>query len=99
MNEIVAFMQNVDAAAFVLLGVAVSVTWLRNRDRSTGWLALAIVLLSLVTGLGRVPALLHVSVPLLSQLSLLGFVGSGYAPARGRPVLGSSLVRSWWCWR
>src|SRR5256886_4188781 len=94
MNDIVTFMQNVDAAAFLLLGVAVSVTWLRNRDRSTGWLALAIVLLSLVTGLGRVPALLHFTVPLLSQLSLLGFVGSGYALFRYRGSL-ISLSRRW----
>src|SRR5438552_3233691 len=74
MNDIVAFMQNVDAAAFVLLGVAVGITWLRNRDRSTGWLALAIVLLSLVIAAGRVPALLHFTPPLPSQLSL-GFAG------------------------
>jgi len=87
MNEIVAFMQNLDAAAFVLLGVAVGITWFRNRDRSTGWLALAIVLLSLVTGVGRVPALLHFTPPLLSQLSLLGFVGSGYALFRYRGSL------------
>ncbi|TME94510.1 MAG: hypothetical protein E6I34_03475, partial [Chloroflexi bacterium] len=87
MNDIVAFMQNVDAAAFVLLGVAVGITWLRNRDGSTGWLALAIVLLSLVIAAGRVPALLHFTPPLLSQLSLLGFVGSGYALFRYRGSL------------
>jgi len=87
-------MANLDAVAFLLLGVAVGATWLRNRDRSTGWLALAIVLLSLVTLLGRVPALLGFTPPLMSQLSLVVFVGSGYALLRYRSSL-IPLPRAW----
>ena len=87
-------MANLNAVAFLLLGAAVGATWLRNRDRSTGWLALAIVLLSLVTLLGRVPALLGFTPPLMSQLSLVVFVGSGYALLRYRSSL-IPLPRAW----
>jgi signal transduction histidine kinase/CheY-like chemotaxis protein len=97
-GDIVTFMQNADAAAFLLLGVAVAVSWLRNRDRSTGWLALAIVLLSLVSIIGRVSALtqslFQFSLPLMSQVSLVGFVGSGYALLRYRASL-IPLPRAW----
>lgn len=77
MNEILTYLQNADAIAFVLLGIATAVGWARRRDHSLGYLALAIVLLSAVSLLGRISALLHVTPPLLSQVSLLAFMGSG----------------------
>lgn len=79
MNTLVAFLQNVDALAFVLVGIAVGIGWARRRDRSLGYLALAIVLLSLVSLLGRIPALLNYTPPLVSEVSLIAFVGCGYA--------------------
>jgi len=87
MNSVTAFMQNVDAVAFVLLGVAVGIGWARHRDRSLGFLALAIVLLSAVSLLGRIPALLHFTPPLLSEISLIAFIGCGYALLRYRDSL------------
>src|SRR6266849_6577561 len=80
-------MQNVDALAFVLLGVAVGIGWARRRDRSLGFLALAIILLSSVSLLGRLPTLLHFTPPLMSEISLIAFVGCGYALLRYRASL------------
>jgi hypothetical protein len=87
MKEVIGLMQNVDAAAFVLLGVATAIGWARRRDRSLGWLALAIVLLSSVSLLGRVPVLLGFRPPLLAEVNLILFVGSGYALLRYRASL------------
>ncbi len=87
MNQVLSFLQNLSALAFVLLGVATTAVWLRRRDRSLGFLALAIILLSLVSLLGRIPAWVHFSPPFLSDLSLIGFVGSGYALLRFRVSL------------
>jgi len=84
---VIAFMQNVDALAFVLLGVAVGIGWARRRDRSLGFLALAIILLSSVSLLGRLPTLLHFTPPLMSEISLIAFVGCGYALLRYRSSL------------
>src|SRR5438445_225917 len=80
-------MQNVDALAFIVLGVAVGIGWARRRDRPLGFLALAIVLLSSVSLLGRIPALLHYTPPLLSEISLIAFLGCGYALLRYRDSL------------
>jgi hypothetical protein len=67
----------VGTVAFVLLGVVTAVGWARRRDRSLGFLALAIVLLSLVSPLGSIPQ--AYAPPLLPQITLLVFIGSGYA--------------------
>jgi signal transduction histidine kinase/DNA-binding response OmpR family regulator len=91
---LVILLENLDAVAFVLLGIATAVGWARRRDPSLLWLAVAIVLLSVVSLLGRIPSLLHVTPPLLSQISLLGFVGSGYALLRYRASL-IPLPRRW----
>jgi signal transduction histidine kinase/DNA-binding response OmpR family regulator len=94
MADAVAWLQNISAAAFVLLGAATAASWLRRRDPATGFLALAIVLLSSVTLLARLPALLHVTPPLLQQLDLVLFMGSGYALLRFRGSL-IPLPRRW----
>src|SRR3989442_11913537 len=80
-------MQNVDALAFIVLGVAVGIGWARPRDLPLGFLPLAIVLLSSVSLLGRIPALLHYTPPLLSEISLIAFLGCGYALLRYRDFL------------
>jgi signal transduction histidine kinase/CheY-like chemotaxis protein len=87
LKEILPYLQNAGAIAFVLLGIATGIGWLKGRDKSLGWLALAIVLLSAVSILGRVPALVHFDPPLLSQISLLIFMASGYAVLRYRGSL------------
>jgi signal transduction histidine kinase/CheY-like chemotaxis protein len=85
LNEALSYLENAGAIAFVLLGVATAVGWARRRDRSLGFLALAIVLLSLVSLLGRIPA--GYQPPLLPQISLLIFMGSSYALLRFRGAL------------
>jgi len=94
MRDVIAFMQNVDAVAFLALGVVTAAIWLRDRDRSTGYLALAIVLLSVVLSLGRALTLLHITSPVVSFLNLLAFVGSGYALLSYRHSL-IPLSRKW----
>src|SRR5207244_13494093 len=79
MSGIVTFMQDAVAVAFVSLGVVVAINWLRRRDGSMGFPALAIILLAAVSGLGRLQAHLPFTIPLLSTLNLNGFAGSGYA--------------------
>jgi signal transduction histidine kinase/DNA-binding response OmpR family regulator len=87
MKEAAVFLQNVDAAAFVLLGLATVTGWLRRRDHALGFLALAIVLLSAVVVLGQLPKLLGLNALALGQVSLLVFMASGYALLRYRGSL------------
>src|SRR5260370_42000480 len=87
-------MQHVDGLAFVVLGVAVGIGWARRRDRSLGFLALAIVLLSAVSLLVRLPQLLGFTPPLMSEISLIAFVGCGSALLR----YPSSLISLPSCW-
>ena len=79
MKDLVPYLQDTVAVAFVALGVVTAITWLRRRDRSVGFLALAIILLAAVIGLGRLQAHLPFTIPLLSQINLVGFAGSAYA--------------------
>jgi hypothetical protein len=79
MKDFLPYVQNAGTIAFVALGIATGIGWARRRNGSQGFLALAIVLLSSVSLLGSIPALLHFNPPLLSQVSLLGFMGCGYA--------------------
>ncbi len=94
MSDVIAVMQNVDAVAFLALGVVTAAIWLRDRDRSTGYLALAIVLLSVVLVLGRALSLLHITSPLVQLLNLIAFIGSGYALLYYRHSL-IPLSRTW----
>jgi signal transduction histidine kinase/DNA-binding response OmpR family regulator len=94
MKEALPYFQNGVAFAFVLLGVVTAIGWARRRDRSLGLLALAIILLSVVSLLGSIPALLGIQPPLVPELSLIGFMGSGYALFRFRGSL-IPLSRLW----
>src|SRR3989442_9008599 len=94
MSELVRYLQDAVAVAFVALGVLVAISWLRRRDRSMGFLALAIILLAAVSGLGRLQAHLPFTIPLLGQINLLGFAGSGYALLLYRDSL-IPLPRRW----
>jgi signal transduction histidine kinase/CheY-like chemotaxis protein len=82
-KQLVQVLQAADALAFVLLGLATAVSWLRHRERSVGWVALAIVLLSLAILLGSLPA-----------LAVTAFMGSAYALLRYRDAL-IPLNRRW----
>ena len=68
MKEIVPYLQDAVAVAFVALGVVTAISWLRRRDRSLGFLALAIILLAAVSGLGRLQAHIPVVLPFLSGI-------------------------------
>src|SRR5437660_12088382 len=94
MSGIVPFMQDAVAVAFVALGVLVAINWLRRRDRSMGFLALATIRLAAVSGLGRLQPHLPFTIPLLSTLNLIGFAGSGYALLLYRDSL-IPLPRRW----
>src|SRR5712692_5656207 len=87
-------LQNIGALAFVLLGVATAVRWARQRTPSTGFLALAIILLSFVTVAGRLAALLHISSMSVTSITLLAFMGSAYSLLRYRDSL-IPLSRPW----
>jgi signal transduction histidine kinase/DNA-binding response OmpR family regulator len=78
-KDLVPVLQDATAIAFVALGVVTAISWLRRRDRSLGFLALAIILLAAVSGLGRLQAHLPITVPLLADIDLIGFMGSAYA--------------------
>jgi signal transduction histidine kinase/CheY-like chemotaxis protein len=92
LTQAIQYLQNAGTIAFVLLGVATAAGWARRRDRSLGFLALAIVLLSLVSPLGSIPR--AYAPPLLPQIILLVFMGSGYALLRFRGSL-IPLTRKW----
>src|SRR5207237_5444134 len=79
MQSLVSFLQDAVAVAFVALGVVTAITWLRRRDRSMGFLALAIILLAVVSGLGRLQAYIPIMLPFLGVIELLGFMGTAYA--------------------
>ncbi|TMC54422.1 MAG: response regulator [Chloroflexi bacterium] len=79
MQALVSFLENTVAVAFVALGVVTAITWVRRRDRSMGFLALAIILLAVVSGLGRLQAYIPIMLPFLGVIELLGFMGTAYA--------------------
>ncbi len=79
MKEIVPYLQDTVAVAFVALGLVTAYTWLRRRDRSLGFLASAIILLAAVSGLGRLHAHIPIKLPFLSVIDLLAFSGIAFA--------------------
>ncbi|HSS62659.1 MAG TPA: response regulator [Candidatus Limnocylindrales bacterium] len=94
MADLVSFLQNAVAVAFVALGAVTAVTWLRRRDRSMGFLALAIILLASVTSLGRLAAYMRLGTPVLSGIEVIAFLGSAYALLLYRDAL-IPLPRRW----
>ncbi len=78
------YLADASASGFVFLGVATAFGWLRRRDRSLGFLALAIVCLSLVAILGRIQLIAGPVAPYVSSISLVAFLASGYALLRFR---------------
>jgi len=94
MTEFVVFLQEAVAVAFVVLGIATAYHWLRRRDGSIAFLALAIILLAAVVGLGRVQAHVPFTIPLLGDVELIAFAGSAYALLRYRDAL-IPLPRRW----
>jgi signal transduction histidine kinase/DNA-binding response OmpR family regulator len=87
-------LQNISTAAFVLLGVVVTAGWVRRRDASLGFMALAIVLLSLVTLVSKIASLLHLTSTAVADITVIALVGSGYALLRYRGSL-IPLSREW----
>ncbi len=87
MSQLVSFLQDAVALAFVALGVVTAITWLRRRDRSLGYLAVAIILLAFVSGAGRLQAHVPFAIPLLAGADLVAFAGCGYALLRYRDSL------------
>ena len=94
MTEILPYLQNLSGIAFVLLGVFTIAAWLRHRDHSLLYLGLAIVLLSLVSLVGRIAAVTNINPPLMSEISLVAFMASGYALLLYRNSL-IPLRRAW----
>src|SRR5437773_2248454 len=71
--------QAVVSLSFLALGVFTVVDWLRHRERSRGYLALALATLGLTSVLGQLNALTGYRVPAVSELTLVLFMASGYA--------------------
>ncbi len=94
MTEVLPYLQNLGAIAFFLLGVATVAAWMRHRDHSLLFLGLAIVLLSLVSLVGRLTVVAKINPPLLPEISLIAFMASGYALLLYRNSL-IPLRRAW----
>jgi len=77
LTQAAALLQNLAAAGFVALGIAIAYRWYRERGRAQAMLALALITLALVAGLGRVGDPQHPSA-VLSGVEVVGFLLSGY---------------------
>jgi signal transduction histidine kinase len=71
--------QAVVSLSFLALGVFTVVDWIRHRERSRGYLALALGTLGVTSVLGQVNALNGYRVPAVGELTLVLFMGSGYS--------------------
>src|SRR5437868_12684795 len=71
--------QAVVSLSFLALGVFTVVDWLRHRERSRGYLALALATLGLTSVLGQLNALIGYRVPAVGGLTLILFMASGYS--------------------
>jgi signal transduction histidine kinase len=69
--------QYVTTAAFVALGVAIGYRWYRQPGRAQGMLAVAIILLGLVSAAGRLQDPNNPN-DLIALFSTIGFLASGY---------------------
>jgi signal transduction histidine kinase len=79
MTALVAILQYTVAAAFVLLGISVTVDAVQHRERVRTYLAAGLVLFSLVPLLARVQAAISAPNAALQYITVLAFLGSGYA--------------------
>jgi len=77
LTQAAVLLQNLAAAGFVALGIAIAYRWYRERGRAQAMLALSLITLALVAALGRVGDPLHPSA-LLSAIEVVGFLLSGY---------------------
>ena len=87
MTSLLSALQDIVALAFIVLGVSTAAGWLRRRDRPLGFLALAIILLAAVVGIGRLQAHVPYVTPVAAQLSVLALMGSAYALVRYRDAI------------
>jgi len=79
MTDVLRLLQYAVSAAFVAVSIVILIDWLRYRERSRGYLALAIGLLGVTSLLGRLsvitgPRLMFV----MTALTLVALMGSGY---------------------
>jgi signal transduction histidine kinase len=77
LTQVVSFLQYVTAGAFVVLAVAISYRWFRQRGRAEQWLALSLIALAVVSVIGRLQATTH-PIAWLQVLSIVGFLASGF---------------------
>jgi len=77
LTQAAALLQNLAAAGFVALGVAIAYRWYRERGRAQAMLALALITLAVVAALGRVGDPQH-PLAVLSLVEIVGFLLSGY---------------------
>src|SRR5437588_12996530 len=87
-------LQNFVGGAFVLLGLVTAVGWVRRRERSLGFLAMAIVLLAAVSLASQIRQLTGLGTTFFGVASAVGFMASGYALLRFRAVL-VPMSRTW----
>jgi len=77
LTQAAALLQNLAAAGFVALGLAIAYRWYRERGRAQAMLALALITLAVVAALGRVGDPQH-PLAVLSLVEIVGFLLSGY---------------------
>ena len=102
MTDALNLLQYAVSAGFVGISILILVDWLRYRERSRGYLALAIGLLGVTSLIGRVTPLAgHTFSGILSALALVAFMASGYmllifrdtfVPLTGRLRLGALVA-------
>jgi signal transduction histidine kinase len=81
MSSAVGFVTALTAAAFVALGIAAGIDWLRHRERRRGLLALSLLSLAGVAALGRVTMLVSLPKPVaavLTDVDILLFMATAY---------------------
>lgn len=79
MTALLAILPYTVAAAFVLLGISVTVDAVQHRERVRTYLAAGLVLFSLVPLIGGVQAAIGRPNLVLQYIAVLAFLGSGYA--------------------
>jgi signal transduction histidine kinase len=77
LNLPVTIAQDVTAAGFVALALAISYRWYRERGRAQGWLACSLISLGAVAALGRFQDSQHPNM-IVSVISVVAFLASAY---------------------